>query len=185
MWKSSVNLKHAVTALGLSLLLSGTGLAAPVSEAEMEALRSAPKEKAARIAQKIETTWARSGSATMDLLLQRGRDAIEEGDYTAAIEHLTALTDHAPDFAEGYHQRAQAFYRADLLGPAMDDLEMTLALNPQHYNAIFGFGILARDFGNLVRAEQLFRQTLALHPHHENAQSALERLRRDGIGREL
>jgi len=36
----------------------------------------------------------------MDLLLQRGQEAMDNEDYEAAIEHFTALTDHAPDFAE-------------------------------------------------------------------------------------
>ena len=38
----------------------------------------------------------------MDLLLERGRKAMSEGDTNTAIEHLTALTDHAPNFAEGW-----------------------------------------------------------------------------------
>ena len=58
----------------------------------------------------------------------------------AAIEHLTALTDHAPDFAEGWHARATAYFRAVLLGPAMDDLQRALVLNPDNFDAVFGLG---------------------------------------------
>ncbi len=121
----------------------------------------------------------------MDLLLKRGRDAMDAGDIPLAIEHFTALTDHAPDFAEGYHMRAQAYFRGDLYGPALADLEATLALNPDNYNAIFGFATMMQEFGDLARAATLYRRVLVINPNHENAKTALAGMQRDGIGREL
>ena len=180
-----VNLKRHFTALGFMVLLSGMAMAQDRTAELLENLRMAGPVDAPRIARDIEREWSRSGSAAMDMLLIRGREALEEGNYPLAIEHFTALTDHAPDFAEGYHARAEAFFRRDLYGPAMDDLERTLALNPDHYDAIFGLAVLMQEFGDLRRASVLYRQVLAIHPHHENAQSALSRLKRDGIGREI
>jgi tetratricopeptide (TPR) repeat protein len=185
MSKSPVNLKPHLAATVAILLLGGDLSAEPVPPPLMEKLREADGAEAPRVAREVETIWARSGSAAMDLLLQRGRDAMEEEDFGTAIEHLTALTDHAPDFAEGYHVRAQAYFRAELYGPAMDDLERTLALNPDNYNAIFGFAVMAQEFGNLTLAGQLYRRVLAIYPAHEGASDAVEMLKSDGIGREL
>ena len=67
----------------------------------------------------------------------------------------------------------------------MEDLERTLALNPDQYNAIFGFGTMVQEFGNEARAAELFRMVLEINPHHENARDALDALRREGIGRRL
>ena len=189
----TVNLKRHLTAIGSVLLLSGIamGMIPTAAFAEMaspellERLRSASEIDAPRVEREVETVWSRSGSAAMDLLLKRGRDAMEEGNMPLAIEHFTALTDHAPDFAEGYHMRAQAYFRANLYGPALDDLETTLSLNPDNYNAIFGFAILVQEFGDLRRAADLYRRVLAINPNHENAKSALSGLKRNGIGREL
>lgn len=188
-----VNLKRHLTAIGSILLLSGLvmGAIVPGARAELappellDKLRSATQDEAEKIEREVETVWARSGSPAMDLLLKRGRDALEAGNIPLAIDHLTALTDHAPDFAEGYHMRAQAYFRAELYGPALDDLETTLALNPDNYNAIFGFGVMVQEFGDLRRAAELYRRVLAIHPNHENAQSALAAMKRDGVGREL
>ena len=110
---------------------------------------------------------------------------MDDEEFDTAIEHLTAVTDHAPDFAEGWHLRATAYYRKDLYGPALADLQRALSLNPQNYNAIFGLGIMFQEFEDFARAEQAFREVLTLHPHHENATTALEQLKRLGIGREL
>ena len=180
-----VNLKRHLTALGAFVLLCSTGFAAPASQELMDRLQGADEIEARRIAKEIELEWSKSGSAAMDMLLRRGKEASSEGDFRLAIEHLTALTDHAPDFAEGYHARAEAYFRSDLYGPALDDLETTLALNPQHYEAMFGLAVMLHEFGNLRQASRLYRRVLALHPNHKNAAEALSSLRRDGIGREL
>ena len=181
----SVNLKRHLTAIGCVVLLSGMVSAEPAPAELLQKLQEASPVDAPRVAREVETVWARSGSAAMDLLLKRGRDALEEGEFNVAIDHLTALTDHAPDFGEGFNARAEAYFRADLYGPALDDLETALALNPLNYNAMFGVAVMMQEFGDNRRAAQLYRKVLEIHPNHENAQAALERLKRDGIGREL
>ncbi|MCX7566397.1 tetratricopeptide repeat protein [Sulfitobacter sp. F26169L] len=182
-----VNLKHTVAALSAVMLLCSPAIAQDDAQiaALLEALRTATPEQAENAERDVERAWSRSGSAAMDLLLKRGRAALAAGEITTAIEHFTALTDHAPDFAEGFHARATAYYRADLYGPALDDLETALALNPDNFNAIFGLGVLFETFGDNRRAATLFRRVLALNPHHENAGKALEQLKTSGIGRTL
>lgn len=167
------------------------GVVAKAAETEgevaevLEALRTAEPGEAARLARRVQVLWSRSGSAAMDLLLRRGREALEAGETDKAVEHLTALTDHAPAFAEGYHARAEAYFKSGLYGPALADLERVLALNPQQYEAIFGLAVMLQELGDSRRAETLYRRVLAIHPHHPDAEAALTRLRRDGIGREL
>jgi tetratricopeptide (TPR) repeat protein len=180
-----VNLKRTVAAIGAVVLLCNPAFAQDQIDTLLETLRTAPAEQAQAAQRDVEREWARSGSASMDLLLKRGREALAVGDFSVAIDHFTALTDHAPDFAEGYHARATAYYRADLYGPALDDLETALALNPDNYNAIFGLGVLFEELGDSRHAAQLYRRVLAINPHHENAEKALEQLKTEGIGRTL
>ncbi len=182
-----VNLKHTVTALGCAVLLCGPvyGQQSTNIAELLETLRTAPAEQAQAAERNVQREWSKSGSASMDLLLKRGRDALAVGEFSVAIDHLTALTDHAPDFAEGFHARATAYYRADLYGPALDDLETTLALNPDNFNAIFGLGVLFEELGDSRHAAEMYRRVLALNPHHENAEKALEKLKTEGIGRTL
>lgn len=180
-----VNLKRHFTALGFMVLLSSMAAAQEKTAELLENLRTAGPVDAPRIARDIEREWSRSGSAAMDMLLTRGKEALAAGDFPLAIDHFTALTDHAPDFAEGFHARAEAYFRRDLYGPALDDLQRTLVLNPVHYDAIFGLAVMMQEFGDLRRAADLYRQVLAIYPHHENAGEALSRLKRDGIGREI
>lgn len=139
-------------------------------------LAEADPKDARRLAKEIEREWSQSGSPAMNLLLKRGSDAFEAGDTEAAIEHFTALTDHAPDFAEGWHRRAVAYAEAGLFGPALADIERTLALRPRHYEAIATLGGILAQTGRSEMAMEAFEQALAIHPHHPGIAEAMEHL---------
>ena len=129
-----------------------------------------------RVADRILRRFEQTGSPAMDLLLRRGSEAAEEGDYDIAIEHLTALIDHAPDFAEGYHSRASAYFSIGLVGPALDDLRQTLVLNPRHFEAMFGVGIMLEELGRDDEAIAAYQAIQEIYPLEPNAAAALERL---------
>lgn len=141
-----------------------------------ERLSQTDANDARRVARDIEHAWSQSGSPAMDLLLERGRDALEGGDSQAAIEHFSALTDHAPDFAEGWHMRSVAYSRMGRYGLALADVEHALALNPRHFNAIYGLGVILEELNQPDLAHRAFARVLAIHPHHEAVTKALERL---------
>ena len=187
------NLKLTVAALAaivvFSLLLPGN-LAAQEPDlndesALLSALAEADAPQALRLERQLLALWSKSGSASMDMLLKRGRDALEASDTRAAIEHLTALTDHAPDFAEGWHARASAYFEAGLYGPALADLERALLLNPNNYNAIIGLGAMFETFDDPERAYEAYQRAQAIHPHHEEVGKALERLKPEVEGKTL
>mgnify|MGYP005841400685 CR=1 FL=1 len=139
-------------------------------------LKQAEQIEAEKIAREIELEFSKSGSATMDLLLKRGRDALAIGRMREAIGHLTALTDHAPDFAEGFYYRALAYFQAGMVGPSFADVEQVLALNPRHFGAIALLGVLMEDMERPDMAQEAYRRVLDLYPGHKDAKEALTRL---------
>lgn len=140
-------------------------------------LATASQAEARGLEREIRLEWRKTGSPAMDLLLKRGRDALERGDYVVAIEHLTALTDHAPDVAEGYHARALAYFRVEQIGPAMADLERALALDPRHYEAAHGLAVVLEALDRPQQAYAAYRVVLSLHPHYDAAAEAVTRLK--------
>lgn len=151
----------------------------------LKQLRDADPAEASRIEREITREWAKSGSAAMDFLLKRGRDAMDVEDYRGAIEHFTALTDHAPGFAEGYHLRAMAYYQAEMFGPALGDLETALRLNPDHFGAMRGLAVIFETLDDPERALAGYEMVLSLNPHDEEAQKGVERLKNAVRGRDL
>jgi tetratricopeptide (TPR) repeat protein len=177
-------LKLAVAAVTLAIL--GTvAFAQERLDGLMQELRQADAAEAKRISGEVELLWRQSGSASADLLLKRGLDALERGEVEAAVDHLSALTDHAPEFARGWYERARAYFAMELYGPSVADLERALALNPNDYNAIYALGALFEQFRDPERAYQAYQRAKAIHPHHEQVSSALERLKPLVEGKEL
>jgi tetratricopeptide (TPR) repeat protein len=129
--------------------------------------------------------WSKSGSPAMDLLLKRGQEAMEAGQFDIAIGHLTALTDHAPEFAEGWNARATAYYLAGQFGPSVADIQHTLALNPNHFGALGGLGMILEETGRPEAALKAYQASLAIHPHQDGIKAAIERIERDTAGTEL
>lgn len=177
--------KYAVTIgfLGAFAALPFSAAAEPAREAELlRELADPATPDWQRVEADLQREWSRSGSAAMDLLLQRGEDALQGGDLDAAVEHLTALTDHAPDFAEGWNALATAYYMQGRFGPSLADIQRTLALNPNHYGALAGLGIILEEMGRDEEAAGAYRASLAIHPHQDQVKEALTRLEQSAEG---
>ncbi len=130
------------------------------------------------IERQIEQELSQSGSPAMDLLLQRGRDAMQSEKFPEAVDHFTALIDHAPDFAEGWTSRATAFFAQDRIGLALADLEHALALEPRHFTAWEGLGLIMTQMGQDDLALRAFQQAAAIHPNDPTVKEHLIRLER-------
>lgn len=132
-----------------------------------------------QVERKIALEWSKSGSPAMDLLLQRARAAIDLQDWDTALEHYTALTDHAPDFAEGWAERASVYFQIGHYGPALDDLRRALALNPNQFNALAGLAVMLEEMGLREDALEAWKALSAIHPHRPETREALERLEQE------
>lgn len=186
MGRTHTILNSLVAAL-LSILFCVSAVSADEAKLDdlLSRLAAADEAESWRIEQEIWIEWSKSGSPAMDLLLQRGRDAMDAGEFDTAIAHLTALTDHAPDFAEGYNARATAYFQAGEFGPSVADIAKTLTLNPRHFGALAGFGMILEQTGQPDRALEVYKAALAIHPHLAGVLDAVERLKTEAHGRDL
>lgn len=148
-------------------------------------LKSADEGESKRISQEIWTEWSKSGSPAMDLLLERGRNAMAQGHPEIAIEHLTALIDHDPDFPEGWNARATAYYQTGNLGPAIADIGHVLTLNPRHYGALAGLGAIFEELEKPKEALEVYKAALAINPHADGVEDAIKRIETKLQGKDL
>jgi len=180
---------HFKSTVAAVLLTVGISLPAQAQETRLDELFGQLEESdpttAPWIEEQIWTEWTKTGSPTMDLLYRRGEDALDAGEPEQALEHLTALVDHAPNFAEGYAARAIAYYQIGLYGPALQDIETALALEPRHFGAMQGLGVILMETDQQERALEVFRQVLAIHPHAPDVATRMEMLQTQLEGRDI
>ena len=184
--KAPVRLHNCIVASLLPIFLA-TGAWAQTEALDdlFTRLKAADAGAAGRIEREIWSEWSKSGSPAMDLLLKRGRDAMAMGDLKLAIEHLTALVDHAPEFAEGWNARATAYFQAGEYGPSVADIAQVLRLNPRHFGALSGFGMILEETGRDTEAMEVYRAALAVHPHLEGVLQSIARLEAKATGQDL
>jgi tetratricopeptide (TPR) repeat protein len=131
-----------------------------------------------RIEGEITRIWSSSGSPAMDLLLSRGNEALKAEDYGAALEHFSALIDHAPDFAEGWNGRATTYYLMGEFSLSIADVEHVLVLNPRHFGALAGLAFMFEQMEEPELALQALTAVQKLNPNRPNINDAVTRLER-------
>jgi tetratricopeptide (TPR) repeat protein len=177
-------ISNSTGALFLALITSIFAISAPdhsfAQTTELDGLFEQLQDPALQdwksVENKIWKEWSRSGSDSLDLLLERGKRAMERGNLVDAIDHLTALTDQAPEFAEGWNARATAFFMMQRYGLSVADIERTLALNPRHFGAMSGLGMIMENLGKPKEALLAYKGARAVHPFLPDVLKAIERL---------
>ena len=183
-------LRSLANGLVAAVLLFVAGLAPAWADEKrlddlFQQLQTSTDEEAGPITQSIWMEWSKSGSPAMDLLLRRGAAAMAVGDAKGAIDHLTALIDHAPDFSEGYNERATAYFEIGQYGLSIADIAKTLSLNPRHFGALAGLGMIFEQLNEPDKAMEVYREALKLNPHMKDVRESVKRLDAKLGGQEL
>ena len=140
-------------------------------------LHQAENEAAAKtIEQSVWRAWMRSGSPTVDLLVQQAERAMEEKQHRIAISILSAAIELEPEFPEVWNRRATAYYLSRQYERSLADAEKVLELEPRHFAALAGIGMLQQELGDDRAALDAFRRALAIHPFLPVARRAVKEL---------
>jgi len=98
--------------------------------------------------------------AELDAAIER-REAY---DYEAAENHLDKLIDAAPNYAEGYNQRAFIRFLRENFDGSKTDLEKTLTIEPSHFGALAGLYQIFTRTGEHDQALAMLIEAVSLHP---------------------
>lgn len=112
----------------------------------------------------IALIFLQSGSPSIDLLMSRGTSALASGDNDTARKIFDAVTGIAPNYAEGWHERAEMQIAANDDEGAMVSLQHAITINPREFKALSELAAMLEDYGDKPGALKLYRRALALDP---------------------
>lgn len=177
--------QRAITAAILAMLLiAGPGQPAladqddPRLDGLFERLQttSSPAEAHA-VEQRIWRVWLEADDAGVNRLMQQGLLAMRGQRYATALRAFDRLVEQAPEFAEGWNKRATVHFLMGNWRASVRDIQQTLALEPRHFGALFGLGLIYDALEQPEAALRSFEATLALNPHSESTRQRIELLR--------
>ena len=100
------------------------------------------------------------------------------GEMDKAVELFSIIINMRPTFAEAWNKRATVFYLQRKLPESVADIEKTLALEPRHFGAISGLGLIFMAREDARGALQAFERVLEIHPQSASARINVEWLRK-------
>ena len=142
-------------------------------------------EDAHPIEQKLIGLFRASGSPSVDLLMTRANAALATADNKTARKLIEAVTQIAPNYAEGWHARAGMEQADGDDTAALVSLQKVVLLNPRNFNALNELGDMLQDYGDKAGALKLYRRALEVDPQLEGADHKVRELTQSVEGRDI
>jgi tetratricopeptide (TPR) repeat protein len=169
--------------LALMLMAGGAGTAwadqtdERLAELFDELRNSADAGEARLVERRIWRIWLESGRPDVDELMFKGVKAMNRRDMNRAYTLFDRVVGIAPDYAEGWNKRATVLYLQDKLAQSMGDIEHTLRLEPRHFGALSGMGLIFSEVEDDEGALRAFEAVLEINPHSSTAAESVDELR--------
>ena len=132
---------------------------------------------AAVAANLIWAIWHQSDDDRINDLMRQGLTQMSSRDYADAVATFSEMIDLNAGFAEAWNKRATVHYLMGDYGASVKDIDRTLELEPRHFGALSGLGLIMVAMENEEAAIAAFEATLAVNPFAAGAEQNLEALR--------
>jgi tetratricopeptide (TPR) repeat protein len=169
--------------LAIAVALAAAPAAADQTDSRLKRLfadlNAAPNAETARpIEQAIWGAWSESSEEVVNLLMEQGVFAMSRRDYRAALRSFDQMVVLAPEFAEGWNKRATVHYLLGNYAESLADIAETLKLEPRHFGALSGRGLVYLELEEEALALESFEAALEIYPKAPGANHNAEVMRR-------
>ena len=141
---------------------------------------------AASLERQIWAIWTRyPDDQAINRQMDRAIKMMNAGQLDEAEAIFSAIISREPAFAEAWNKRATVrFLRGDDAGSANDILQV-IKLEPRHFGALSGLGMIKVRAGDLQRALQAYRAAQRINPFLPNIEVIIDKLGQRLNGRAL
>jgi tetratricopeptide (TPR) repeat protein len=146
-------------------------------------LKSAGSDSEARVVETIVwQIWSISADDEVNAMMQRGLQAMSDGNPKQALTVFDAMVQRSPYFAEGWNKRATVYFLLGDFDASVGDIERTLQLEPHHFGALSGLGQIYLALDRDEAALKAFEAALAIDPHLNGVKAAVESIKKKREG---
>ena len=123
--------------------------------------------------------WFAHPNSDVERLMQIGVQRMNANRQTEALIIFSELVENFPDYAEAWNRRATLHYILGNYQESIDDIERVLSLEPRHFGALSGLGLVYLQLDQLRKAKEAFDDLMKVHPNSPNARENLRRVNED------
>jgi tetratricopeptide (TPR) repeat protein len=127
-----------------------------------------------QIESRIWGIWLEHPNPDVERLMLLGTASMNNQASPDALLIFSQLIQSVPNYAEAWNKRATLYFLLGDFEASIADIEATLALEPRHFGALSGLGMVYIQRDELSKAKQAFEKLVAVHPNSPNAQSNLD-----------
>ena len=121
--------------------------------------------------------WLEHENTDVQQLLTLGTEAMNRRQFSEALLIFSQIVKNFPDFAEGWNKRATLYYLVGNTDASIEDIKRALELEPRHFGALSGLGLVYLQQGKLALAEEAFLELITVHPNSPSVQDNLRLVR--------
>ena len=120
--------------------------------------------------------WYETNDPLIEADFYRGLESMRTGDLLMAVAFFTRVIDKNPNFAEGWNKRATVYYMLGKFDASMMDIHETLNLEPRHFGAMDGMGLIFIHLEQFDKAIEIYDQMLKIFPNNSSTKQKKEML---------
>lgn len=141
--------------------------------------------EAAALTSQVWAIWQQSDSVLINAFMTDGIGEMSRRNYREALAAFNKVVEADREFAEGWNKRATVYYLMGEYAASVRDIERTLTLEPRHFGALSGLGLINLALGENYAALKAFEAALKVNPHLPAARAHAEALRRHLHGKPI
>jgi len=96
---------------------------------------------------------------------EKGIQAMRIRNYPLAVRFFNNLIEEDPNFAEAWNKRATVYFMMGDFDKSMQDIIKTLELEPRHFGALDGMGLIFIHQGQYQQAIDVYDKMLEIFPY--------------------
>jgi len=163
---TAVPLVRPLAPLALAQTPPGTASPAVRLDTLFKELRQAGGEDLAElIVAQIWDAWRDATPAEVRPLADQAGAEMARGEFHAAVALLDEVVKRAPLWPEGWNMRATALYLLGDHARSLADCHRVLALEPRHFGALAGMGLIHMAAGRFAAALEAYKRALGINPY--------------------
>ena len=169
----------------LSIAPAYSDQTAPELDSLFDALQDSTTSasEASMITSQIWRQWISSEDVKAQELMDKGIRSMNRFSLMEAVEVFSELIEMAPNFAEAWNKRATVYYMMGKFDLSTADVEKTLALEPRHFGALSGQGLIYLQNDQKQAAVDWFKRALDMNPFMDNIRMSVQQLEEEIKGK--